>query len=66
MRRKIAPAGASGKPHANAPKMRAGVAGGAWLEQYPIGSNRIGSIRSDKIARHFKKIEHLYPINWIA
>ena len=36
------------------------------LEQYPSESNRIGSIRSDKIALYFKKLEHLYPINWIA
>ncbi len=31
------------------------------LEQYPNGLNQLGSIRSGKIALHFKKIEHLYP-----
>ncbi len=36
------------------------------LEQYPKGSTHGGSIPTDAIALNFKKIGHLYPINWIA
>jgi hypothetical protein len=36
------------------------------LEQYANRLNHTGSIDLDAIALHFKKLEHLFPIDWIA
>jgi hypothetical protein len=38
----------------------------AMLEQYANRLNHTGSTDLDAIALHFKKLEHLFPIDWIA
>jgi hypothetical protein len=36
------------------------------LEQYANRLNHSGSIDLDAIALRFKRLEHLFPIDWIA